>query len=324
MLAEKKTMTKFAILRTGKLKSAGAVRGMLKHNFREQETPNADLEVTPNNKHMVAQNVDDGMKRYRELMPEKVRKNAVHAIDYMITTSPGASNDAKVECLSEGLKWLEEKHGKENIIMASAHFDETTPHLHVLAAPIKDGKLNARHFIGGSKHRLSDIQTEFYDRLKSKNIDLDRGIKGSKATHTKIKDYYKNLNRDIEIPKFTPEELKQQKLKPENWKERVMGVKENAYGVASRLNEKIEEAVKPIAAKALLSEQSTRRLKNLENASVKQQERIKSLERPWNGLKRSQAEEIGEKMNEMKKRNQAERLAREKERKFDKGMGFER
>ena len=33
-------------------------------------------------------------------------------------------------------KWLEERHGKENIVAISIHHDETTPHLVAYAVPI--------------------------------------------------------------------------------------------------------------------------------------------------------------------------------------------
>ena len=52
---------------------------MLKHNFRTIDTPNADSKLTPDNEHLSAVSVDDGMRRYREALPDKVRKNAVHA-----------------------------------------------------------------------------------------------------------------------------------------------------------------------------------------------------------------------------------------------------
>lgn len=197
-------MAKFAILRTGKLKSAASVRGMLKHNFRDIETPNAEAEKTDLNEHLAATSTEDGMRRYRSLLPDKIRKNAVHAIDYMITTSPGASDEAKQACLKEAHEWLAEKHGAENIIMASKHLDETTPHIHILVVPLKDKKLNCSHFLAGSKHRMNDLQDEFYARLKSKNIDLDRGLKGSKAKHESIKSW--NAKKQL-AEKLTAEKL---------------------------------------------------------------------------------------------------------------------
>lgn len=187
-------MSKFAIMRVGKLKSGGGVKGMLKHNFRDIDTPNAKETLTENNEHLGAQSVEEGMRIYDELLPDKVRKNAVHALDYMITTSKEASPEAKEMAMTEAYNWIAEKHGKENIIMASKHRDETTPHIHIMVMPLDDrGKLNARHFVGGTKHKLSELQDEYYNKLKEKNVDLDRGIRGSRAKHQSVKQWHSRL-----------------------------------------------------------------------------------------------------------------------------------
>ena len=56
----------YAILRIQKLKSAVAVRNSLKHAFREQETPNADSESTPNNTHIGAESSLEAIKKFNE------------------------------------------------------------------------------------------------------------------------------------------------------------------------------------------------------------------------------------------------------------------
>ena len=188
---------KFAILRVGKLKSAVAIKGMLKHNFRDIETPNAAGELLDENIHISAKSTDEGMAMYRDILPDKVRKNAVHAIDYLITTSPDATPEANAGAIKEAVEWVTEKHGAENIIMASVHRDESTPHVHMLVVPMKDGKLNARHFIGGTKHRMSELQDEFYERIEKQGLDLDRGVKGSKATHKDISKHYSEVNQIV-------------------------------------------------------------------------------------------------------------------------------
>lgn len=230
-------MSKFAILRVGKLKSASAIRGMLKHNFRSIETPNADPERLAENEHLTAQSVADGMKRYRERLPEKVRKNAVHALDYLVTTSPDASSEAKEKALQVAFEWLSEKHGKQNIIMASKHRDETTPHAHFLVMPIDEkGKLNARSFIGGTRHRMSELQDEFFSQIEKNEIDLKRGLKGSKAKHTKIKDFYKALEqgRKLDAPKVSAKSLEQKRT--------GMLEKESLDDVAKRVNELLSKS----------------------------------------------------------------------------------
>ena len=65
----------FAILRVQKLKSSAAVYRSMKHAFREQDTPNADPELTPDNSHLAALSVDEGLSKFADLLPDKVRKN---------------------------------------------------------------------------------------------------------------------------------------------------------------------------------------------------------------------------------------------------------
>ena len=54
------------------------------------------------------------------------------------------------------------------------------------------GRLNAKKYIGGSRHTLSQMQTDF--AVEVKDLGLDRGIQGSKAKHTSIQEYYEKLN----------------------------------------------------------------------------------------------------------------------------------
>ena len=175
-------MAQFAIMRVKKLKSRGGVKGMAKHNFRSIDTPNANPELTSQNDHRACIDVFETMAKYKSLLPKKVRKDAVHALDYLITTSPEASEKDNRIAIEEGIKWVEGRHGKENILLSSIHLDETTPHVHIVAMPLKDKKLNAKHFVGGSKHRMSELQDEYFARVENKT-NLARGIKGSRAKH---------------------------------------------------------------------------------------------------------------------------------------------
>ena len=175
-------MAQFAIMRVKKLKSGAAVKGMAKHNFRSINTPNANSALTSQNDHRACTDVFETMDKYKSLLPKKVRKDAVHALDYLITTSPEATKEDNRIAIEEGIKWVEARHGKENILLSSIHLDETTPHVHVLAMPLRNGKLNAKHFVGGSKHRMSELQDEYFACVENKT-NLARGIKGSKAKH---------------------------------------------------------------------------------------------------------------------------------------------
>ncbi|MGN5152826.1 plasmid recombination protein, partial [Aeromonas enteropelogenes] len=81
-------MAAFAIMRCKKLSGMGSVAASLKHCFRERDTPNADPERLRHNMHMAARSTDEAMGKLREKLPEKRRKDAVLAIEYVLSASP--------------------------------------------------------------------------------------------------------------------------------------------------------------------------------------------------------------------------------------------
>lgn len=191
----------YAILRTQKLKSGQAVRRSLTHAFREQDTPNADASRTPENSHIGAENVQDALERFNARLPDKVRKNAVLAVEYLITASPedlhGKTRQQQNAYFDDALQFLRDKHGAENVFYAGVHRDETTPHMYAYVVPIDDrGKLNCRAFLGGAK-ALSELQTKFAQEVGQQH-GLERGIEGSKARHTSVKRYYERVNAAFE------------------------------------------------------------------------------------------------------------------------------
>lgn len=210
----------FAILRTQKLKSGHAVRRSLKHAFREQDTPNADPSRAADNTHIGATNVAQALERFNARLPDKVRSNAVLAIEYLITGSPddlnGKSRQEQDTYFDDALKWLESKHGKENVVYVGIHRDETTPHLYAYVVPIDErGKLNCRAFLGGAK-ALNQMQTDFAQKVGEQH-GLQRGIEGSKARHKSIQQYYARANAAFEpLPavKTLPTKLRPEPEKP--------------------------------------------------------------------------------------------------------------
>ncbi|WP_423842049.1 MobV family relaxase [Aeromonas hydrophila] len=193
----------FAILRTQKLKAAVAVRRSLKHAFRAQNTPNADPARLKENSHLGANSVEEAMAAFQQRLPEKIRKNGVLAIEYLITGSPDGMNSKRRRdqdaYFADALAWLKERHGAENLIYAGIHRDETTPHLYAYVVPLDpQGKLNCRHFLGGAK-ALSQMQTDFAERVGQRH-GLQRGIEGSKARHTTVRQYYAALQQEAPAP----------------------------------------------------------------------------------------------------------------------------
>ena len=192
-------MSKYAILRTQKLKATGAVWRSLKHAFREQPTPNADPERAASNAHLGASSAREAMEKVRARLPEKRRKDAVLAIEYLITASPEAmarmQPQERTAYFNDALKWLKQRHGGANVVYSGVHRDEKTPHMYAYVVPLDEstGRLNARRWLGGAK-ALSEMQTDFAANVGARH-GLDRGIEGSRAKHQRVKRHYGLVNR---------------------------------------------------------------------------------------------------------------------------------
>lgn len=194
----------YCILRVAKLQRAN-VASSASHNFRERPTPNADSSRTHSNithgpqdtKQLVA-----AMDKRLESV-EKIRKNAVCVIEYLMTASPEFFHSATIQqrdnYLDSAEQWLIERHGAENIICCTRHLDETSPHICAYVVPItSNGKLNASYWLDGRK-KLSEMQTDFA-RSVGQLFKLERGIEGSLATHTTIQQFYASLNSPVKAP----------------------------------------------------------------------------------------------------------------------------
>lgn len=107
----------------------------------------------------------------------KTRSNSVVALDAIYTASgeffKGKSNEENDQFFRDCLQFHQRKFG--HVISAVIHYDETTPHLHILSVPLtQDGRLSAREIIG-NRANLSRMQTEFFEQV-GKEHGLERGI----------------------------------------------------------------------------------------------------------------------------------------------------
>lgn len=273
-------MSNFCIMRIKKLHSNSNVGGAISHHLRTRETDNADPELMKNNwffpndyptdqngKTDKSVNADlqfrkdqqqKAMAMYKKRLPEKVRKNGVRAVEFMMTVSPEVMQRKDFNAtkyLNACSNWAREKFGKENVFFIAYHRDETTPHVSLLLTPIdENGKLNARKFFGG-RDKMSALQDDFYNSV-GKDFGLDRGIKGSKAKHQTIKSYYEKQNqKDQELEKLA-EDISQ------NLPQKKFGQSADSY---QQEKEKfIQEKLKPVVKKTIVAEQTDKRLKGLQ------------------------------------------------------------
>ena len=104
--------------------------------------------------------------------------------------------------VEETLKFVYEDLGykKEQILHATIHMDELTPHIHCVVIPLVkklDKRTNTERYTISKKQyirdniHLSELQDVYNIRLREAGFELERGIKGSDRKHQKVKEFKK-------------------------------------------------------------------------------------------------------------------------------------
>lgn len=312
----------FAIMRAKKLNSMGSVAASLQHCYRDRDTPNADASRTADNDHRAATSTDQAMGRLRELLPEKRRKDAVLAVEYVMTASPEwwtkATNTQQADFFDQAHKWLAEKYGADRIITATIHRDETSPHLSAFVVPLtQDGRLSAKEFIG-NRTKMAEDQTTFAKAVE--HLGLERGIERSRATHTSIKQHYAAIERGIpSFVEISPTAVEPRVLKKGFFTKEV----ESPEAVAERLTQGVAKGYEPVVAAASVSAQNARRSRELQETLAGQQKRLKTLQAPFQGLTKQQVAEVlafaAEKQRENAKEKERRQAQRQQQRQQSRG-----
>ncbi len=204
-------MTNYAIMRLSKVKTIGQVAGLGKHVERERETRNADEERTDLNERLAGTGDWPADVQARLAVAPIIRTNAVLSLEMVLGASPEwwttgteAEQDRRRDAWRDlSTAWLRDTFGEQNVVAAVLHRDELSPHIQALIVPIDErGRLNARHFIGGDRHRLTELQDSYAERVAV--LGLERGVRGSVATHQEVRQWYaqvqetaREVRRDI-------------------------------------------------------------------------------------------------------------------------------
>jgi len=301
-------VSSYAILRCAKLKSGGEVKASLSHAFRERETANADASLTPDNSHFGAETAEAAFEAYKALLPDKVRKNGVHCIEYLVTGSPEAVNGmdrvAQDAYFEDALEWIRERHGADKVVYAGIHRDETTPHLYAYAVPIDEkGKLNCSAFLDGRK-MLSEMQTDFADRVGEKH-GLERGIEGSKATHQRVKRHYGAISQEQEALQL-----------PKREKSRMGLMVDSDETYADKVRQAVLQQAAPTLERAKVAKRETEKRKEAEATARKLMGKAKALDKfraaYKDGLEREDQVELVRLANKLREKRALE-LAAKKE-----------
>ena len=281
----------YAIMRAKKLANLGAVSASMQHCYRERETQNADQKRTPDNQHLVAKNTDEAMGKLRDLLPEKRRKDAVLAVEYVISASPEwfakSTPEQEKAFFQQSLQWLADKYGADRIVTASIHRDESTPHLSAFVVPLtQDKRLSAKEFIG-SRDKMRADQTTYAACVV--DLGLERGIEGSKATHQTIQQHYAAVERGVQpLVAITPKAVEPRVLRKGLFSSDV----ETPEAVAERLTKRINERYAGTIARASTALQERRRAKEMQDTANSLRKRLEALQEPFKGLSKAQMAEV--------------------------------
>ena len=198
-----------SIIRIKKHKSIASLQSRENHTYRKRETPNADPAKLHRNKLLFGQEnysavADNFLQEYKSA-GSKIRKDAVLAVEFLLTASPeffdeGSKNERderlKIWCEAQ-IEFMKNLHGEKNILCMYLHMDEKTPHIEAYVVPMDGkGKLNCKSFYG-ARNALNQLQTRYANH--NKDFGLQRGAKGSRATHQEVKKFYDQIQQPAKV-----------------------------------------------------------------------------------------------------------------------------
>lgn len=189
----------YQVIHVQKLKGS-AIGGVEIHSEREREgvshtNPDIDWSKTEQNYQLhepalhargtYARRIDD---RLREAGIARVRKDAVKLCGVVISSDreffAHLSAEQQREFFQRSYDFMAARYGKENILSAVVHMDETTPHMHLYLVPVtQDNRLCCKEIF--DKRGLAALHDEFY-REVGKAYGLERGEgaeKGKRREH---------------------------------------------------------------------------------------------------------------------------------------------
>ena len=190
----------YAILRLSKLKNLGMATSATQHNYRLQDTPNADPSLAPLNEELLNHDQRNywhlANERIAELHLPRLRSDAVRAVELVLAASPeafpreadGRAKDVRgKDWVLDNFNFVRQRFGEKNVVSFTLHQDEVTPHIHCVVVPVTDdGRLSSRDVF--SPMSLRQLQTDYAKAMEPHG--LERGIKYSTAIHEDVRRHY--------------------------------------------------------------------------------------------------------------------------------------
>ena len=157
-------------------------------NYKSTKNPQIDKSRTHLNYHTLPYEkkylsfIDE---RIKEIAPKrKIKDDAVLITSFILGSDKEffdrITAEQQKQFFADCTDFFSERYGKENVISAVLHLDESTPHLHFNLMPVTGGRLCAKELF--DRKALRDLQTDFYEAV-GKKYGLERGKEGSTAKH---------------------------------------------------------------------------------------------------------------------------------------------
>lgn len=278
-----------AILRVTKLRLLSAVASSAGHTWRSTPVAHADSQRTQMNQDWRnvgrAAQLLDALKGKLATVDRRA-KDAVLALEYLVTARSESFQDqggpvAWEPFFRDALAFLEDRHGRDNILAVNIQLDEAAPHMVTYVVPLverparivrrqvfagkgPDGQqrralrefavpaetvLSAAHYVG-SREKLRTLQTDFAHQVAIRH-GLRRGIERSALTHADLKAYHDAVGRSFR------DHLN---LDPEALARRGGLLRRESPGdMAQRLTGAIHDHYAPVTARAATAEHDRRR-----------------------------------------------------------------
>lgn len=157
-------------------------------NYKSTKNPQIDKSKTCLNYHTIPYEknylpfIDERIKQLSS--KRKIKDDAVLITSFILGSDKeffdGISPEAQKRFFDDCTEFFAERYGKENIVSATVHLDESTPHLHFNLMPVTGGRLCAKELF--DRTALRELQTDFYE-VVGKKYGLKRGKEGSTAKH---------------------------------------------------------------------------------------------------------------------------------------------
>ena len=202
----------YAIIRNAKYKLAN-LQSISRHNERQnQEYGNNDIDTsrTLENYHLHKPQERSYEREFFRLREENDLKGNLRltgkkqsniACEFIITSGndffKNIFEHERERFFQSAYDFAAGKCGKENIISAVVHMDESTPHMHLMYIPVVEAtskkygdikKINCSEFWKGF-NSYGKLQDDFHSFMKERGFNLDRGERNTGRQHLTLEEY---------------------------------------------------------------------------------------------------------------------------------------